>query len=646
MDKITAMVSAKVLVANKQHELTDRYKKLKTDQERVISTFNVMLEYDIVPNATGMPKNAKESEKLREQGNKVFIKGALNNMTCIDALKLYTKSIAFAPYPSEQLALAYANRSAVLFQLGLHSECIQDIDRALALNYPDDLRAKLYVRKTECLMILGNNSVEDILKEAQHWLDKMTLNDANREKLRSKLDILHCKAVQTEQSVKDNSLCTEMKKSGSELPLPTIASHNDEVPCASDAVAIKYNTRYGRHVIATRNINPGEVIAVEKPYTLLLVQQNMQTHCSNCLKVCWANIPCNYCTYAMYCSEECRYAEWKRCHNVECAVFPALIEYDCYNIDLLSVRLAVLAIREAGGIKELRTMLKKLDEWDDPRTKGFSEDGKLHSNRYFSICSLVTNTEKRPVPDLFRRSLDSCFILYFLATRTVMFGAKLPEDLSVLAKNDDVTFFGGLILRYQQIIPSNIHTFSEEQDLECVERGIAAMPFYSLMNHSCNPNIFRHSRSKHMVIYAMHPIRKGEQLFDNYGQHYALMPKATRQQKLLKQYFFTCDCIACQENWPVYFELQSFKTLVKKAEDKAKIKKALRKFNAYVDLATEGNVQDKPYIIKDLLKMIQILHKYAPMPCEEMSNVIETLKRIYDLNGNRFQIPKIYTYQK
>lgn len=363
MDKINDIFNAKVLIANKQHELTDKYKKLKTDQERVISTFNVMLEYDIIPNATGMPKNAKESEKLREQGNKVFIKGTLNNMTCIDALKLYTKSIAFAPYPSEQLALAYANRSAVLFQLGLYLECIQDIDRALTLNYPDDLRAKLYVRKTECLIIL-ESSVENIMKETQYWLDKMTLNDANREKLQSKLDILYCKTVQTGQSVKYNSVCTEVKKSGSEVPLPIIASHNDEVPCASDAVAIKYNTRYGRHVIATRNIQPGEVIAVEKPYALLLVQQNMQTHCSNCLKVCWANIPCNYCTYAMYCSEECRYAEWKRCHDVECAVFPALIEYACYNIDLFSLRLAVLAVREAGGIKELRTMLKKLDEYD------------------------------------------------------------------------------------------------------------------------------------------------------------------------------------------------------------------------------------------------------------------------------------------
>ncbi|XP_072760205.1 SET and MYND domain-containing protein 4 isoform X2 [Anoplolepis gracilipes] len=595
MDKIMEILNARIVAENKHQELTDRYKKLKTDQERVIFTLNVMPEYDLVPSTTCAPKNAKESEKLREQG--------------------------------------------------LHSECIQDIDRTLALNYPDDLRAKLYVRKTECLIILRSSSVEEILKEAQHWLDKMSLNNENQKKLQSKLDILH-KTVQTEQSVKDNLTRTEVKKPENEPPLPTIASYNDEVPCASDAVAVKYSTHYGRHVIATRNICPGEVIAVEKPYTLLLTQHNMQTHCSNCLKVCWANIPCNYCTYAMYCSEECRYAEWKKCHDIECAVFPALIEYEYYNLDLLSVRLAVLALREAGGMKELRTMLEKLDKCDDPRTKGFSDDGKLHSDKYISVYSLVTNTEKRPVADLFRRSLDTCFILYFLATRTVIFDAKLPEDLRLLAKNDDVTFFGSLILRHQQIIPSNMHSFGEEQGMEHVERGIAAMPFFSLINHSCDGNVLRHPRSKHIVMYAMYPIRKGEQIFDNYGQYFALMPRVMRQQKLFKQYFFTCYCVPCQENWPLYTELLSFKTLVKKAEDKAKIKKALRKFNMYVDLATESNVQDKPHIIEDLLNMVKVLHNYAPMPCKEMNNVIETLKRVYNLNGNRFEIPQIWTHQK
>jgi len=358
-DKIRNTLHFKFLTGKIPNEVTDQYEKLKTDQERVAFTLNVMRKYGIILMAISMRKNAKESEKLREQGNKIFVKGIFNNMTCVDALKLYTKSIAFAPYPSEQLALGYANRSAVLFQLGLYLECIRDIDRALDLNYPDNLRAKLYLRKTECLMSLGNHSVEDMLEEAQHWLDKMSLNDTNREKLTAKLDVLRNKTVQTE-------LDTENRKAKTVEPsaLPTIESHNNEVPCASDAVAIKYNQHYGRYVVATRNIHPGEVIAVEKPYSLILMQENIWTHCSNCLKVCWANIPCNYCTYAMYCSEECRNVEWEKCHDVECAIFPALIEYAFYNLDLCSIRLAVFALREAGDMKELRTMLKEVDEHD------------------------------------------------------------------------------------------------------------------------------------------------------------------------------------------------------------------------------------------------------------------------------------------
>lgn len=55
--------------------------------------------------------------------------------------------------------------------------------------------------------------------------------------------------------------------------------------------------------------------------------------------------------------------------------------------------------------------------------------------------------------------------------------------------------------------------FSEECGLDAVERGIAAMPFFSLINHSCNPNILRHSRSNCMIIYVMYPIKKGEQVY-------------------------------------------------------------------------------------------------------------------------------------
>ncbi|CAL7933345.1 unnamed protein product [Xylocopa violacea] len=610
MEQVACALNLKLIAANTHKDLINKYKALYTDEERVVFTLNVMLEYNIIPQCCKNEKSAKESEKLREQGNKVFVSKPLETGTCLKALKLYTESIAYAPYPSEQLALAYANRSAVLMKVHKYELCIDDIDRALTLTYPDNLRGKLYVRKVECLNALKHPNVKDAVKEAQCWLEKLSLDDANRKKLN---DILNsAKMIASSNKVQKQNVAKQPL-------LPQIKTCNNEVPCASDAVAIRYNKEYGRHVMATRKINPGEILVVEKPYSLMLISDNIRTHCSNCLEQSWANIPCNYCTYAMYCSEECKAMEWTKYHDAECAVFPSMLKMNFGKIDLLSLRLAIQAVREATSIEELRKELKEVDSWDDPRTKGFCKNGIFASDKYRSLLGLVTNTEKRSVQDLFRRSLDASFILYFLATCTNMFGSPLQKDLSMLIKNVDVTFVGGLILRHQQMIPSNVHSFSEERDLGVVERGTAVMPFLSLINHSCSPNVSRHSRSKHIVMYAIYPIEKGEQIFDNYGQHYAITPRNERQKRLLKQYYFECNCLPCQEDWPLYYNLKSF-----------------TKMNKYVDIATEGNILDEN-IVDGLLKMIEVLYDLVPMPCEEMNDVVETLRRVYDLSGNRVE---------
>jgi len=60
----------------------------------------------------------------------------------------------------------------------------------------------------------------------------------------------------------------------------------------------------------------------------------------------------------------------------------------------------------------------------------------------------------------------------------------------------------------------------------------------------------------------------------------------------------------------------------------------------YYDIAFEGNVHGKPYIIEDLLKMAEVLHDCVPMPCREMDCVMEILKHVYKLmNGNMYEMP-------
>jgi len=80
------------------------------------------------------------------EGNKSF-----NRKNNTEAISHYTKSIAVASNDSEELAIAFTNRSAMFFQLKKYNFCILDIDRALN-NYPDTLKSKLFERKGKCFM--------------------------------------------------------------------------------------------------------------------------------------------------------------------------------------------------------------------------------------------------------------------------------------------------------------------------------------------------------------------------------------------------------------------------------------------------------------------------------------------------------------
>jgi SET and MYND domain-containing protein len=71
----------------------------------------------------------------------------------------------------------------------------------------------------------------------------------------------------------------------------------------------------------------------------------------------------------------------------------------------------------------------------------------------------------------------------------------------------------------------------------------------SLLNHSCDPNILWVSHGSKQVVYAIKPIKKGDELLCNYGVHYALMPKSERQ------YHFNCRCQPCTSNWPMFQDL-------------------------------------------------------------------------------------------
>lgn len=136
-------------------QYSEMFSSLKNNHEKVGMAYYLFSEANLLPHGLkNHPKSSKESLAFREKGNKEFLL-----KQDLLAVQTYSVSAAFAPIGSEELALAYANRSAVTLSLKEFETCLEDIDRALAGKYPEHLKFKLYERKGKCLKSIGKNKL-------------------------------------------------------------------------------------------------------------------------------------------------------------------------------------------------------------------------------------------------------------------------------------------------------------------------------------------------------------------------------------------------------------------------------------------------------------------------------------------------------
>ena len=141
--------------------------------------FAPQLKLDCVANS----KNKKLSAALREKGNLCYAQGEAES-----ALNLYNQSLQFAPNDEDEetrdLAITYANRSAVWVDKNELNLAIRDADFAFEADYPKDLHYKLYERKGFCLTGLGR---KDEAKEAlNNAINSLEASSLKGERLKSK----------------------------------------------------------------------------------------------------------------------------------------------------------------------------------------------------------------------------------------------------------------------------------------------------------------------------------------------------------------------------------------------------------------------------------------------------------------------------
>ncbi|XP_075227028.1 protein-lysine N-methyltransferase SMYD4-like [Lycorma delicatula] len=666
--------------------LTDKLKKeflledtshyfatLKSDCERFKFCLTLLENAKLLPPLqVNDKKNCFQSQKYRNEGNCLFLKK--NDIT---ALECYSMSIAFAPTYSEELALAYANRSAVSFSLNQFEDSIVDIDRALSKNYPDHLKYKLYERKGKCLLNLGRvKCAKDNYRNALNLINKSKLKEDRINNfvtaLNKELNCLSengsdCTDVEEASlNVENNNLLTKQGCTNDDSVPCLSYAQNSEVPAGCDAIKITYNETMGRHIVAVKDINPGDVLVVEQPYTSVLLPSAYNLYCFNCLRRSHTLIPCLECTKVLFCSIECRDSCLAASHVVECPILPHLISLGCSKLELLALRILLVA-SENNNLNSLRDYINNIDEpychGSCDRLNGFDDNHQYCSNDYRTIHHLATNSNLRTIADLFRRSCFACCIVHCVDQLTDYFKSNFNNitdnnDVNITSDNfkeyfENKCFAGGLLLRYLQSMPCNAHEVSEM----CVfkprsvdkgsntddnfiydnkEIGGAAYPVLSLINHSCDPNVVRHSHNGDTVVLtAIQQIAKGEQILDNYGYHHAVHDLHTRQNHLFSQYHFLCNCIACVEDWPRYHLLPDKNIIYILPHMQKEVELSSKEFRTLLKKVLSGDFSGDS-VLKKLLKHLSLLQIAVKRPWKEYSECQEAIKQALSMQANHY----------
>ncbi|XP_041785390.1 SET and MYND domain-containing protein 4 isoform X1 [Anopheles merus] len=461
-------------------------------------------------------KNSAKAQSLRTKGNQL-----LKVKRYVAALKCYNESIAFSEKGSEERAIAYANRSFICYELHRYEECLQNVRLARESNYPEHLASKLVKRE------------EDAKKALQDGANKGCEKSTNGA---------------SSDTTDDSKLCD------SELKLSYDAY--ETVPQVAQCLELSESDQFGRYVATNRNLQAGDVVIIEQPFSRLLLDVYRHVRCDFCHRESiFTLLPCESCTVAMYCSGSCASQAARQYHRYECPIIRDMWRIFT-KLPVMSLRTVTTAI--SAFEYDLPAMWEHLQALDKAKVNAFTMDWTSASAKdiYDTVHVLETNERTRDRKDRMVRVFYTTIIYRLLEERC-------PELGELCGMNDNVReLLNELILRHLQTGPVNMHSlhymeYQPEQRVYEMENHVSAcFPILSMLNHSCASNVTRITlRDGRCAVLVTRPIAKGGQLYDNYGMHHCLMSRKERKTELLKQYRFICECEACVNNYPLYFEL-------------------------------------------------------------------------------------------
>ncbi|XP_041882069.1 SET and MYND domain-containing protein 4 isoform X2 [Corvus kubaryi] len=503
-------------------------------------------------------KEPEAASWYREQGNREFKQGHYQA-----ALRLYSKV------------------------------CLEDIARAESHGYPDRLLPKILLRKAECLLCLGRlQDAQDILRvlESKIALERVVTTHLTRLKKLSQLKVKLCEKERCPEPAREARGGIQGKSE--------IWEENNNISGASSSLSLSFDAERGRHLVASQDIVPGQSLLKEEAFVSVLCPgeshplqggeaawdtgvTNADLYCHRCLRQLLASVPCQGCSYAKYCSQDCADVAWQQYHRTECSLGALLLTLGVFcHVALRTVLLARFAevSRLVGcshsGDKDLQNpeeRCKPLKEAPDAGAgtrgiPGCDSNGRYQSS-YQALFHLLPHTEQHSAEHKFLFTLSVvaiCKQLQAAGLEAAVLNQESRQQWSepkTCEKTSDelspeLKTVAEAMLRHVLQLQCNAQAITVMQELgpgdgavvnkKPVRLATAFFPVLSLLNHSCCPNTSVSFSGTAATVRASQPIPRGQEVLHCYGPHRCRMRVAERQQ-LLSQYFFECRCQACLE---------------------------------------------------------------------------------------------------
>ena len=225
-----------------------------------------------------------------------------------------------APYPNVT-AICYYWRSVALHRLKAYFESLQDIERALEQSINKEQETNLLKYKKVIQNLLLNNNNQRDTSEKEPIEEEVILS----------------------------------------------YGENKEIPGVSNAMALVYSIKYGRHYLATRNIKVGDILMIQKPYVFVTSKEGddnrkgKEWFCENCLKPTKAPIPCYSCAMPFYCSVACRSEAYDKFHKTECRL--ANVSAPLGPLSSLFLRTFLILTKQGESFEEAVKLTKDIEKY-------------------------------------------------------------------------------------------------------------------------------------------------------------------------------------------------------------------------------------------------------------------------------------------